>query len=377
MRLPVAVAEMALRGVASIAVALVMIAAFAPVSGSLSSGVRRALREWQPQGLGSARRGWISGLGSPRMLGEGKCDLCRDNWLFILAAGGRTGSTTALTMFSSVPGFTLTGEHWGLLNEASAIVSHLKAVQLQNGVAWANNGVDMHRVACSMQHLVKNVVLGNDFEALARESTVIGFKEIRYTSPDMLKFLHKMFPCARFVFPYRENTEAKVKALEFNQQALRQQWEQKRKVVLSTHQAFPNTTGLLGVENLSVHDYNRILNGLLGVKGCRFSHILHENADGGYTQHAQADSGLIEGTCDMSGVNFRLGPQQIEANKGRMWRLYNDLNAASAESPASQPPTQKWQPQKQWWQGPKQRQGSPATPKLGSIGDPKWQTTQL
>jgi hypothetical protein len=43
------------------------------------------------------------------------CDLCADNWLFILAAGGRTGSTTAMSMFDALPGFEIAGEHFGIL----------------------------------------------------------------------------------------------------------------------------------------------------------------------------------------------------------------------------------------------------------------------
>ena len=267
-------------------------------------------------------------LDSPRMPpGEGTCDLCRDNWLFILGAGGRTGSTTAMAMFSKIPGFVLTGEHWGLLHEALAIVDHLKAMILHEEIAWINHGVDYHRVACSMQHLVKNVVLGNDFQALAHNSTVFGFKEIRYTSPEMLKFLFNMFPCARFVFTYRENTEVPVKAHEFNEKNLQHKWKQSKQAVLAMHEAFGNTTGLLGVENMSVDDYNRILNGMLGVKGCRFGHILHENKVGDYSylKGRGNDTSLIEGECDLSAVDFRISAQQIEANKGRMWRLYNEL----------------------------------------------------
>ena len=265
-------------------------------------------------------------LESQRLSEEGTCDLCADNWLFILGAGGRTGSTTALTMFSRVPGFVLSGEHWGLLKEAVAIVNHLKDTAQKKTVAWTHHEIDYHRVHCSMQHLVKNIVLGNDFEALSRNSTVFGFKEIRYTSPEMLKFLFNMFPCARFVFTYRENTEAPVKAHEFNMQKLHKEWERRQNAVLSVHEAFGNTTGLLGVETLSVDDYNRILNGMLGVKGCRFGHILHENADGGYEHDTSSDTGLIEGECDLSAVDFRLSPQQIEANKGRMWGLFNNFS---------------------------------------------------
>lgn len=44
----------------------------------------------------------------------GPCDLCARNWLFVLSAY-RTGSTTALSMFSSIPGFEIGGEHDGVL----------------------------------------------------------------------------------------------------------------------------------------------------------------------------------------------------------------------------------------------------------------------
>ena len=312
------------------AAALVLSVASSEFSLALVSG-RVGRRELAGLESHSLRRRQLSSpehsLESQRMPGEGTCDLCRDNWLFILGAGGRTGSTTALEMFSRVPGFVLTGEHGGLLKEAVALMDHLKATIPRKSYAWTNHGVDYHRIACSMQHLVKNMVLGNDFEALSRNSTVFGFKEIHYTSPEMLRFLFNIFPCARFVFTYRENTEAPVKAHEFNKQKLHQKWETRQNAVLSVHEAFGNTTGLLGVETLSVDDYDGILNGMLGVKGCRFGHILHENADGGYSykHDASSDIGLIEGECDLSAVDFRLSPQQIEANKGRMWGLYNEL----------------------------------------------------
>ena len=312
------------------AAALVLTAAseFSRVSGSVVVG-RKELAELESHSL---RRRHLRlsprshGLMSPRSPGrEGTCDLCRDNWLFILGAGGRTGSTTALGMFSRVPGFVLSGEHWGLLKEASTMLEHLKDTDGHVGVSFMNHGVDYHRIACSMQHLVKNIVLGKDFEALSRNSTVFGFKEIRYTSPKMLRFLFNMFPCARFVFTYRENPEVHVNAHEWDEQKLQHEWKQRQKQVLTVHEAFGNTTGLLGVETLSVDDFNQILNGLLGVKGCRFDHILHENKAGDYTVKAPSDTSLIEGECDLSAVDFRLSPQQIEANKSRMWELYNDL----------------------------------------------------
>ena len=308
-----------------LAAALVLTACrSAPVSGSAG---RRELAGWESHSL---RRGYLLSrehrVDSPRMPGEGTCDLCKDNWLFILGAGGRTGSTTALGMFNKIPGFVLTGEHWGLLQEASTMLKHVKETDGRPGSAWINHGVDYHRMSCSMQHLVKNMVLGHDFQALARNSTVLGFKEIRYTSPEMLQFLFDMFPCARFVFTYRENTEVHVNAQEWDEKTLQHEWKQRQQAVLAVHEAFGNTTGLLGVENMSVDDFNRILNGMLGVKGCRFGHILHENKDGDYSfLKGRSDTSLIEGECDLSAVDFRIGAHQIEANKSKMRRLYDEL----------------------------------------------------
>ena len=269
-------------------------------------------------------------------------------------------------MFGSVPGLELTGEHWGILKEAAAILGNLKTAELQNGISWKNHGLDEHRVACSVQHLVKNVVLGKEFDALSRNSTVFGFKEIRYTNPEMLRFLWNVFPCARFVFTYREDSGAKVRAHGFQEKNLQMDWELKRKVVLAVHKAFPNTTGLLGVDHLSVDDYNKILSGQLGIQGCHFNHIVHENADGGYTRNVSAHSDLLEGICDLSAVNFRLEPQQIEANKGIMWRLYNDIKeifSKASEVPAVQnsPQVQKPPKQEKKWQQPKPWQGGLAS----------------
>ena len=41
---------------------------------------------------------------------------------------------------------------------------------------------------------------------------------------------------------------------------------------------------MLPVEHLSAKVYNDILHGMLGVKNCRFTRVLHDNANGGYDE---------------------------------------------------------------------------------------------
>jgi hypothetical protein len=82
------------------------------------------------------------------------CDLCATNWLFVLAAGGRTGSTTALSMFNNVPDFELIGEHDGLLKTQKIMAEEMEKFshKPQTG-AWQHSKIDMQYVYCNIQVL--------------------------------------------------------------------------------------------------------------------------------------------------------------------------------------------------------------------------------
>ena len=64
------------------------------------------------------------------------CDLCANRWLFIVSSGGRTGSTTALSMLKAHPAFRLAGENYGLLGRAY----EMWRTAAEGNPAWNGNG---------------------------------------------------------------------------------------------------------------------------------------------------------------------------------------------------------------------------------------------
>ena len=48
------------------------------------------------------------------------CDLCAQRYLFVLSAGGRTGSTSLLEGLNAMPGVSLSGENFGVLEDLRA-----------------------------------------------------------------------------------------------------------------------------------------------------------------------------------------------------------------------------------------------------------------
>jgi hypothetical protein len=254
-----------------------------------------------------------------------RCNLCHDNWLFILGAGGRTGSTTALFMFRQIPGFEIAGEHFGVLEYQKNMLDVLPRLEDPNFDSHAffhRQPVDRHRILCSVQAIAKALVLGKGF--LEPTPKVIGFKEIRYTNHEMLRFIGMVFPCARYVFTYRKNEQVPVHAKSFQGNLMKGDlhsiWHQTRSVVEIFHERFNTTSRMLAVEDSSVENYNEALSGLLGVKGCKYDSILHENNDGGYTRGPPKSTLL--GTCDTSAVNFTLTPAHIHHNEETWVKLF-------------------------------------------------------
>ena len=253
--------------------------------------------------------------------GDEWCDLCRDNWLFVLGAGGRTGSTTALFMFRQIPRFELSGEHFGVLKYQMEMLDALARLEdpRYQSHAFVHKPIDTNRILCGVQDVAKAMVLGEEANHSKTEPKVIGFKEIRYANPEMLRFLGKVFPCARYVFTYRQDEHAPIHAASFQERAGKQGlhsiWQRTRSAAEVMQSHFNQTSRMLAVEDSSADKYNDALMGLLGVKGCTFESILHENSDGGYSRGAMTTPSTLKGVCDTSAVDFSLAPSQIRRNE--------------------------------------------------------------
>mmetsp|Transcript_26623 Transcript_26623/g.68380 ORF Transcript_26623/g.68380 Transcript_26623/m.68380 type:complete len:306 (+) Transcript_26623:207-1124(+) len=252
---------------------------------------------------------------------DARCDLCEHNWLFILSAGGRTGSTTALSMLNGIPGVELEGEHDGALLHLANFAQSMGQTQRHRGAAWHSHTPDYHAIKCEMHEIMRRLLLGQDFAALDDRVQVLGFKEIRYSSPEMLHFLSALFPCARFVLNYRRKVNAPIRAGEFVHTAehpdTHAEWSRGKELFRSFHESFPDTTAELALEDMSADTYNDVLHRLLGVRGCTYTGVVHDNRKGGYSAHL-ANKVPLEGECDASAASFRLSDEE-KARNSRAW----------------------------------------------------------
>lgn len=220
------------------------------------------------------------------------CDLCggAQQWLFVLA-GGRSGSTTVLSMLNAIPGVHLAGENWGAVNSLLELYKNANNTGFghsSNDVvdAWSHTEISEKRVLCAMQDYVRVIV--GEFDAATTK--YIGFKEIRHKTPEQINFFSKVFPCAKYVINTRDVDE-QHKSGWFKEMPLEKL--QAKKVSLESFSASHEESAFdLPLEDFSVERFNSMLH-WLGAGGCAFTQVAHAN-DGGY---AGSVSPGLEGTC--------------------------------------------------------------------------------
>jgi len=257
-----------------------------------------------------------------------QCDLCRQDWVIILATG-RSGSTSVLQMLNALPGFFVAGEHAGTINDLMHVWRNIfrnKGAPLgwpskdplvgfksdtQSIGPWFHAEHSEMKVLCTLQSAAQ-LLLG---EVDTSTYSTLGFKEIRYASPDILDFLTRLFPCARFIVNVRKNIEAQassafwnrttyddaVKTLETETRNLRE-WQAK-----DASKRF-----LLELESFSPDLFNRML-AWLGVTGCRYMQVAHVNDRGSY-DHIASEA-VISGSCSKSKSTFEAQALQASPSK--------------------------------------------------------------
>eukprot|EP00958_Prasinococcus_capsulatus_P013407 scaffold1382_cov429-Prasinococcus_capsulatus_cf.AAC.8 len=116
-----------------------------------------------------------------------------------------------------------------------------------------------------------------------------GFKEIRYNKESMLKFIKKVFPCSKIVLNYRRDVGAikqsrrkwfhgkgaQSRDLDKQVQSLQKFHEDRLKF---------KDTFLMPLEDFSKEKFNALLR-WVGIKGCNYTDVLHENHDGYKPDH--------------------------------------------------------------------------------------------
>eukprot|EP00186_Timspurckia_oligopyrenoides_P001806 CAMPEP_0182444246 /NCGR_PEP_ID=MMETSP1172-20130603/2762_1 /TAXON_ID=708627 /ORGANISM="Timspurckia oligopyrenoides, Strain CCMP3278" /LENGTH=152 /DNA_ID=CAMNT_0024639763 /DNA_START=207 /DNA_END=662 /DNA_ORIENTATION=+ len=107
-----------------------------------------------------------------------------------------------MNMINQLPNVQISGEHDGQLVPMQEMYEDIERNNREVQESGVGRYIDPHEFLCWVQkwfflHTGKTC-----------ESNIVhGFKEIRYRDPDKIRFVKKVFPCAKFVLNYREDPE--------------------------------------------------------------------------------------------------------------------------------------------------------------------------
>mmetsp|Transcript_10605 Transcript_10605/g.18624 ORF Transcript_10605/g.18624 Transcript_10605/m.18624 type:complete len:289 (-) Transcript_10605:122-988(-) len=128
------------------------------------------------------------------------CDLSCLNWTIVLSSG-RSGGTTVQQMISKLPNMSFYGEEGGLLQSFYELQQKVEnGKEHSEGVSWFGSGdINVTAVACMTQKFYAERHGSNCLHSGCQH----GWKEIRYTSPQMIKWIRTVFPSSKLVLNYR------------------------------------------------------------------------------------------------------------------------------------------------------------------------------
>mmetsp|Transcript_53632 Transcript_53632/g.100645 ORF Transcript_53632/g.100645 Transcript_53632/m.100645 type:complete len:1298 (+) Transcript_53632:53-3946(+) len=230
-----------------------------------------------------------------------ECNLCGESsqqWLIILSPSGRTGSSSIVTMLNAIPGFHIAGDHHGIIDNMYSIYRKLsKQFEANLRPYQYHQPISEHKVLCSLQSTIRAAL------APPRDHhMVLGFKEINFYTNSQLKFLEKLFPCARFIVSSRQDfqQQAASQKLAFkSREAQSQDLARKTFELEAWSQTFSSRRAFrMRLEDFSLHGFNMLLR-WLGVAGCQFLTVAHEYDSGGFSKDASQVS--VNGTCAVYG----------------------------------------------------------------------------
>ena len=172
------------------------------------------------------------------------CNLCDQKWVFVLSAGGRSGSTSILEGLNALPGVSLSGENLGLLTDmqrefakVDSLVSRNKAKESAAFYLPELHGLKRHTL-CAQQSTIARLAGANGSSANVvggGPDQIFGFKELielrsfesdgkfaagtshleasTKEKREWVEFLEKLFPCSRIVFNLRRDRAAQARAI--------------------------------------------------------------------------------------------------------------------------------------------------------------------
>lgn len=254
--------------------------------------------------------------------------LCRRKFLFIIASG-RSGSTTLLNMVNELPGCSLSGENDGQLHAWHEL--YRKFTQTQRRIPYSDYQVEYEkpiegpgrgRGAWSHQVIhdwefyemlqdwvFEHTGLRNETgyynrahqDFIGKVDIVRGNKEIRYNNPQILEFISKAFPCAKFIFncrreTFQEQSHSGFLQLQPNRTSdeLKRQADFLRKYSKKPHMA--DRSLVMYMEDFDDLEKWNTIASWLDRPFCTFSDIFHDNIDGGYS-HEWKEKPMLK--CDL------------------------------------------------------------------------------
>lgn len=242
---------------------------------------------------------WLMSIVVRPIYGEELCSSHR--WIIILGTG-RSGSTSVLRMVNALPSVRVTGEHYGLLNDFMAVYKKLQRVEKMRGPAWRHEKFKSLRFMCWARSFFK-----------CNNSTICGFKEIRYNTAEAIAFVARIFDedaSTRFILTYRLELAAQLRSHDRTHgfRASPDSLQAETTALLNFHANRGNrSVRLFPLEQFSRDSFTDLF-AFLGFPHCRALRVAHSNKRHGFADDARADSNLVK--C--SGID--VSPNKREQN---------------------------------------------------------------
>ena len=261
------------------------------------------------------------------------CDLCADQWVFVLATG-RSGSTSIWEALNSLPRVSLAGENQGSLEVSSILLERYTEARVRNSNTNAASVGNWNELICAIQQWYRGLAGIEAREAPGRQIT-LGFKELlslrpqstffdhenqlppaRHLpcdaddpeEPQWMKLLDTAFPCARIIFNVRSNTTAQAQSAFHKKQGTSpQDLDALNAIVDRLHAARGGSRSFhLALEDFSVAKFNQLAQWL--ELECKFVDIPRANV-AGEGRGAEYHSDINHSRYRCSRLNRTLGRQ--------------------------------------------------------------------
>ena len=237
--------------------------------------------------------------------------LCKRKFLFIISSG-RSGSTSLLNMVNELPGYSISGEHWGQFLPWHDLYRRFVRTQGRHsysdyqigepprgmvmlGNAWEHQRVqDVEFFEMMQDWYYKHTGMRNTNSEYSEKSRggykpgielVKGCKEIRYTDANALDFISHAFPCAKFIFNCRKELfrEQKHSAFYRKMNSTEDDLRREAKFLMEYHQSdwMKGRSIIMHMEDFSNMTIWNQMAIFLERPHCRFTDVYHDN-NGGY-----------------------------------------------------------------------------------------------